>query len=173
MMTSRRSASAILKGIIARQQADEQARASEINRVVEAGPPAASSITRKAWRDWHQYGFVVCPRRKMTCTNSDCGIGASCLAMRAVGLAGDGSSLERKDRPRCGAQNRQGQPCAVRVEPGKARCRFHGGLSTGPRTAEGKARIAAAQRRRWAQFRRWVGTRPIEKSNNQKLDKSK
>src|SRR5215813_6348926 len=76
------------------------------------------------------------------------------LAMRAIGLAGDGSPLKHKDRPRCGARNRQGRPCAVRVEPGKARCRFHGGLSTGPRTAEGKARIAEAQRRRWAMVRR-------------------
>jgi hypothetical protein len=39
-----------------------------------------------------------------------------------------------------------------RSEPGKRRCRFHGGLSTGPRTAEGKVRIAAAQRRRWAEW---------------------
>jgi hypothetical protein len=37
----------------------------------------------------------------------------------------------------CGAQNRQGQPCSVKVEAGKRRCRFHGGLSTGPKTAEG------------------------------------
>jgi hypothetical protein len=44
-----------------RNLADKQARASEINRVIEAGPPAASSITRKAWRDWHHSGFVVCP----------------------------------------------------------------------------------------------------------------
>ena len=58
-----------------------------------------------------------------------------------------------KDRPRCGANNRQGRSCAVRVEPGKRRCRFHGGLSTDIRTAEGKARIAAAQRRRWALHR--------------------
>jgi hypothetical protein len=49
MMTFRRSASSILKAIVARQHADEQARASEINRVIEAGPPAASSITWKAW----------------------------------------------------------------------------------------------------------------------------
>ena len=41
----------------------------------------------------------------------------------------------------------------VRAEPGKARCRFHGGLSTGPRTAEGRARIAEAQRRRWRAYR--------------------
>jgi hypothetical protein len=37
----------------------------------------------------------------------------------------------------------------VRVEFGKARCRFHGGLSTGPKTEAGRGRIAAAQRRRW------------------------
>jgi hypothetical protein len=36
--------------------------------------------------------------------------------------------------------------------PGKTRCRFHGGLSTGPRTSEGKARAVSAMvegRRRW------------------------
>ena len=26
-------------------------------------------------------------------------------------------------------------------QPGKARCRFHGGLSTGPRTIEGRAEL--------------------------------
>jgi hypothetical protein len=57
--------------------------------------------------------------------------------------------LPRKKRPLCGARNRQGKPCAVRVEPGKRRCRFHGGLSTGPKTAAGRERIAEAQRRRW------------------------
>jgi len=41
----------------------------------------------------------------------------------------------------------------VKVEPGKRRCRFHGGLSTGPKTSEGRARIAEAQRRRWNAFR--------------------
>jgi hypothetical protein len=41
----------------------------------------------------------------------------------------------------------------VRVEFGKARCRFHGGLSTGPKTKAGRARIAEAQRRRWRLYR--------------------
>jgi hypothetical protein len=59
----------------------------------------------------------------------------------------------RKDRPVCGALTRAGGLCRVRVEPGKARCRFHGGLSTGPKTPEGRARIAEAQRRRWSVFR--------------------
>ena len=43
--------------------------------------------------------------------------------------------------------------CLVRAEPGKARCRFHGGLSTGPRTEAGRARIADAQRRRGRAYR--------------------
>jgi hypothetical protein len=35
----------------------------------------------------------------------------------------------------------------------KARCRLHGGLSTGPKTEAGRARIAEAQRRRWRGYR--------------------
>ena len=43
----------------------------------------------------------------------------------------------------CGAQTRRGTPCQRRDLYGpSARCRLHGGLSTGPRTAEGKQRSA-------------------------------
>ena len=56
-------------------------------------------------------------------------------------------------RVRCGARTRKGTPCRCKSEPGKKRCKFHGGLSTGARTPEGKARIAEAQRRRWARWR--------------------
>ena len=59
----------------------------------------------------------------------------------------------RKDRPRCGAKTRAGRPCRMRVEFGKARCRLHGGLSTGPKSQAGRARIAEAQRRRWRAYR--------------------
>jgi hypothetical protein len=59
----------------------------------------------------------------------------------------------KADWPKCGAKTRAGHPCRVRAEPRNARCRFHGGLSTGPRTEAGRARIAEAQRRRWAAFR--------------------
>ena len=45
----------------------------------------------------------------------------------------------------CGAKTRSGTPCAKYPINGKRRCRLHGGLSTGPRTAEGRARIASAQ----------------------------
>jgi len=47
--------------------------------------------------------------------------------------------------PRCGAwARRTGAPCRLAAMP-NGRCRMHGGASTGPRTAEGIARIVAAQ----------------------------
>ena len=42
---------------------------------------------------------------------------------------------------RCGAHARTtGQPCRAPRVPGKRRCRMHGGLSTGPKTIEGRRR---------------------------------
>ena len=51
--------------------------------------------------------------------------------------------------PRCGAKTRQGNPCRRAAERNPwtnklSRCRLHGGLSSGPKTPQGKARIAAA-----------------------------
>lgn len=54
---------------------------------------------------------------------------------------------------KCGAQTRKGTPCRCKPLPGKRRCKFHGGASTGPKTPEGRERIAEAQRRRWAAWR--------------------
>jgi hypothetical protein len=45
---------------------------------------------------------------------------------------------------RCLAKTRGGSPCQKAALTGKGRCRLHGGRSTGPRTEEGRARIAAA-----------------------------
>ena len=50
----------------------------------------------------------------------------------------------------CGAKTRKGGQCRNKSEPGKRRCKFHGGHSTGAKTPEGLARIAEAQRQRWA-----------------------
>ena len=53
----------------------------------------------------------------------------------------------KSQRPRCGARCRDGHPCQARVvwdreldRPQNGRCRVHGGLSTGPRTSEGRLR---------------------------------
>ena len=67
----------------------------------------------------------------------------------------------------CGAKTRSGYPCrgipmrrrsagplvigGIRLDvPRYGRCRMHGGASTGPRTPEGRAAIAASNRRRAA-----------------------
>ena len=52
---------------------------------------------------------------------------------------------------RCGARTRRGTACQKPPLNGKTRCRLHGGLSTGPKTTEGKARIVAAH---WKHGRR-------------------
>src|SRR5947199_10778254 len=45
---------------------------------------------------------------------------------------------------RCGARNRRGGACSSPAM-GNGRCRLHGGLSTGPKTAEGIERIRRAK----------------------------
>ena len=51
-------------------------------------------------------------------------------------------------RVRCGARRRRdGLPCEALSTPGKKRCKWHGGRSTGPRTPEGRARSLANLRR--------------------------
>lgn len=60
--------------------------------------------------------------------------------------------LPRAERPRCGARNRKGTPCQ-RQALKNGRCPNHGGLSTGPKSPDGRARIAAAQRARWQAYR--------------------
>lgn len=78
----------------------------------------------------------------------DCAPGP-CRRLRALGLDNDANPLPKRDRPTCGAKTRTGQACQMKVVPGKKRCRLHGGLSTGPKTKAGRARIAEAQRLRW------------------------
>ena len=67
----------------------------------------------------------------------------------------------RPDRPRCGAKTRAGGDYLLRVELTRARCRFHGGLSTGPKTEAGRRRIADAQRHRWDVFRASISKLPL------------
>jgi hypothetical protein len=57
----------------------------------------------------------------------------------------------------CGARTRRGTACRRIVEPGARRCRLHGGMSTGPRTPEGRQRIGVAQKKRWERYRQERG----------------
>jgi hypothetical protein len=42
----------------------------------------------------------------------------------------------------CGAKTRAGTPCKLTSIYANGRCKLHGGMSTGPTSAEGKARAA-------------------------------
>ena len=49
--------------------------------------------------------------------------------------------LGPQQRVSCGAKRRRdGKPCQALSVPGKHRCKWHGGCSTGPKTVDGKAR---------------------------------
>jgi hypothetical protein len=50
---------------------------------------------------------------------------------------------------RCGARTRLGGACKRRDLMLNGRCRLHGGMSTGPKTSEGKARASANLCLRW------------------------
>jgi len=56
-------------------------------------------------------------------------------------------------RPTCGAKTQMGTPCRRRLLGNGGRCSLHGGASTGPKSLEGRARVAEAQRNRWATWR--------------------
>ena len=74
----------------------------------------------------------------------------------------------RNNNPLCGARTRSKSPCAKHPIKGKRRCRLHGGLSTGPKTAAGKARIAKAQLKH-GKFVNWRARREKEKVYYKKI----
>lgn len=50
--------------------------------------------------------------------------------------------MEESTKGTCGAKTRSGSPCKRQDLLRGGRCRLHGGLSTGPKTLEGKRRSA-------------------------------
>lgn len=92
------------------------------------------------------------------------------LAVAMVRTLGYRRPLDRvykHEFPVCGARCRDGHPCQAkaawdetRCYVRNGRCRLHGGLSTGPKTAAGKRRIGEAARRR-AQHQR-QGDRQVQ-----------
>jgi len=64
--------------------------------------------------------------------------------------------------PFCGAKTRSGKPCEKFPLVNKRRCRLHGGLSTGPTSAEGRAAISAANTKH-GHYKNWREKRAKEK----------
>jgi hypothetical protein len=121
--------------------------------LLSEGPPYPW-ITAASWETWCLRGWFRCPGAQHGgCQKESCAVGLLCKRMARRGLLGDGQPIRKSDRIKCGARTRRGGLCQMVVVAGMARCRLHGGLSTGPKTAEGRARIAEAQRRRWQKLR--------------------
>jgi hypothetical protein len=72
------------------------------------------------------------------------------LAAERARESEDRNRLREQRKQPCGAKTRSGHPCLRRGLGRGGRCANHGGASTGPRTPEGRQRVAEAQRRRWA-----------------------
>lgn len=69
------------------------------------------------------------------------GVSAYIAPARAKGLGS-------QQRVPCGAaRRRDGKPCQALSVPGKRRCKWHGGASTGPKTPEGRVRALANLKR--------------------------
>ena len=128
-----------------REQAALSARLAELRRIEHEEIEA----WRLRWRPCPATQHLH-PDFRRSC--DDCH-GVVCARMREKGLDDDGNALPARDRPQCDARTRSGSLCKNKVIPGKRRCKFHGGLSTGPKTEAGKATIAEAQRLRWQRFR--------------------
>ena len=82
------------------------------------------------------------------------------------------SDTEQNDTNLCLAKTRSGALCQKHPIAGRTRCRLHGGLSTGPRSPEGKAACVTAH---WKHGRRskayvesrkriWAELRRLEKA---------
>lgn len=123
--------------------------ATRLQRYLEEGRRRDIDTVYRDWRTCPATTHLH-PDHRRAC--SDCN-SKVCERMKAKGLDDAGNPLAPAERPTCGAKTRAGGNCCNKVIPGKTRCHFHGGKSTGPRTAEGCARIAEAQRKRWAMKR--------------------
>ena len=138
---------------IEREIAEEKKEAAFKNKI-NRGPPLAG-VTKSNWEMWIRERRFLCPsfEEDSFCRAKSCVFGLYCRDSAARGLLGNGRAYPKAERPRCEARTRQGFQCQMAIVAGKTRCRLHGGLSTGPKTGEGRERIAEAQRKRWAEAR--------------------
>jgi len=114
---------------------------------------AKAKVDRNAWAVRRMAGVLTLPPAWASSQGE--ALGASDAGL--IALAARLTSQAARRRVICGAKTRKGTPCRCQSEPGKRRCKFHGGMSTGAKTPEGRARIAEAQRQRWA---KWRAARP-------------
>ncbi|MEJ7808600.1 MAG: HGGxSTG domain-containing protein [Telluria sp.] len=154
---------------LARQQRERRARFVRIDYTPNAAALAAINAKRGPWSPLNNnsgvLNVIVAEWTALTGINR-CEVETPMTAATGAGInrplrapaydfGGDwpkwadawlaaGKAKEASRRVICGARrHRDGQPCQAKSQPGKRRCKWHGGCSTGPRTAEGKAKALA------------------------------
>lgn len=80
-------------------------------------------------------------------------VGADKTQTNTLRWSAPSQTIKRIDEGVCGAKTRSGRACRRPGLGRGGRCVNHGGLSTGPRSDEGRLRIAEAQKRRWQRER--------------------
>ena len=151
---------------LGRQQRERRARLVRIDYTPNAAALAAINAKRGPWYPLNNYSGVLNAIMKEWAALTGINKGEVSNLMTAVTRTGivtpvrapahefggdwpkwgdswlaAGKARAASERVICGARrHRDGQPCQARSQPGKRRCKWHGGCSTGPRTAEGKAR---------------------------------
>ena len=100
------------------------------------------------------------------CTNKDCHKGHRCQIDNPL----PPPKVKKAGRPACGAKTRAGGKCKAKVVHGKNRCRMHGGLSTGPKTQQGRAAIIASNKRRAYQNPQKMDIRPSKRNPKRDLN---
>jgi hypothetical protein len=86
---------------------------------------------------------------------NDYGLCHATLAGAQANKSGGLPDAANQARATCGARRRRdGQPCQALRVPGKRRCKWHGGASTGPRTVQGQIRSKENLR----QYSKMIGT---------------
>lgn len=113
----------------------------------EAEPPSAKGSAPEFCGQYARARITSEPERPARAQESgECTGIAAHIAQARAGAYDSGLATSQRAALRvpCRAKrHRDGKPCQAKSEPGKRRCRFHGGRSTGPRTPEGKARALA------------------------------
>lgn len=96
----------------------------------------AAKTTHRYWRICEHYdGLPGAEVRRISRK-----VPANLMERKNAGVSTE--KIRREPIMRCGARTKSGGVCKLTSLATNGRCRFHGGMSTGPRTATGKQRVS-------------------------------
>lgn len=106
---------------------------------------ASTPALRKLWRSYHE----ECSRLSRAYSAAQQRYIKSSGMTERPRFSGYPSFPDELRGLACGAKSRKGQPCKRTDLMLNGRCKFHGGLSTGPKTMEGQHQARANLALRW------------------------